>query len=151
MALSKQVLDDLEITIERINAVFDGNTTNVEILGKISSDDDSLRLLNILNQVKKSNITKILKCINDEYNTPNIAVELSVGDNYLFSEGEVLNIFSNLCEEEITKKYDLSELEQMYISVLGCKPLSKNKSKRKIINSIANYIYRIERAGAFNS
>jgi len=150
MTFNKQCLDNLEVFVNEINASFNNNAIDDhQMLSKISSDDTLLRLSNILNQVKKTNISKILKGIDGKNNTSIAQRKLDPQKSQSLSKEEALGIFNDLHEEEIAKRYELCELEQMHLSVLGCKPLSKNRNKKGIINSITNYIYRTKRANDF--
>ena len=147
MAISQDYLDDLENIIKKTNLAFITNNKD-EILSMVKSDENLVRLFYILGEVKKSNITNILKNIN---NKNDINTHNEENEKRAFNYDEVINIFRSLCEKEIVGLYGLNELEQMYLAILGCKPLSKNKNKKQIIDSIKNYIYRIDRANAFRT
>ena len=147
MNLNRNNLDDLENSVRRINTIVESETIDIAMLDIIGSDENWQRLLNILKQTKKKNVLKMLKLIESNKKTP---LSLDDGDAQLFEKTEVLDLFATLCKEEISKKYRLSELEQMFIAIFGCKPLSKGKNKGSIINSINYYIYREERAKAFS-
>lgn len=66
-----------------------------------------------------------------------------------FEKEEILEIFVRVNNDSIIKEYTLQELGQMHLAIFDCKPLSKNKNKKDIIESIRNFIYRMNRANSF--
>lgn len=148
MLLEQQSLDELELFIKNINESFGNADSDCTVMNKISMDNSSIRLLRILAQVKKSDISKIMKYTENE-SVPSNAEQLNNPDIQLFSKESVLDIFSSLSHEEVIKRYSLRELEQMYVAVIESKPLSKGKTKKGIVNSIYRYMHAMKRTQDF--
>lgn len=145
--LLKNIIDDIneiaEINIneplfkERITLLYD----------KISKEDLQLFLM-IMNKIKKVNINKMKKLLKE--NNKNLE-QARINENIIakFSLDEIEKIFETLTDDEINKKYKLSDLQAIYLSLYRRMPV-KNKSKKVLIEIIRNYIHTINRAKAFN-
>ena len=148
MLLEQQSLDELELFIKNVNESIGNVDSDCTVMDKISMDNSSIRLLRILTQVKKNDISKMLEYTEKE-SVPSNTEQLNNQEIQLFSKECVLKIFSSLSQEELIKQYSLRELEQMYVSVMDSKPLSKGKTKKGIVNSIYRYMHAMKRTQDF--
>lgn len=132
--ITKQQIEELSIIINYLN--------RTESLSDKDFEDqvqDINFLLKVLTTIKVSKIKKLINKPSTE------SKKLEKGS---YTEDFVIQLFTNSRSDDIIKSYTLSQLKEMFITVYGRKPLSKD-TKEDIVSAMKKMVQQIDRVTGF--